>query len=101
MLARPQLAFCELPAQRWKHLRTWNPIKSTFATVGAALSARHELLVFGATARLHMAKQFPGLGVDIEASGDTDPTFSAFACEFVWCCQERFPQSRSQSLHTA
>ncbi len=27
------LAFCDFPAEHWKHLRTTNPIESTFATV--------------------------------------------------------------------
>jgi putative transposase len=27
------LAFYDFPAEHWKHLRTTNPIKSTFATV--------------------------------------------------------------------
>jgi Transposase, Mutator family len=27
------LAFCDYPAQRWIHLRTTNPVQSTFATV--------------------------------------------------------------------
>ena len=27
------LAFCDFPAEHWKHLRTSNPIESTFATV--------------------------------------------------------------------
>jgi transposase-like protein len=29
----PLLAFCDFPAEHWKHLRTTNPIESTFATV--------------------------------------------------------------------
>jgi transposase-like protein len=28
-----QLMFYDLPAEHWKHLRTTNPIESTFATV--------------------------------------------------------------------
>jgi putative transposase len=32
MLARI-LTFCDFPAEHWKHLRTTNPIESTFATV--------------------------------------------------------------------
>jgi putative transposase len=27
------LAFCDFPAEHWKHIRTTNPIESTFATV--------------------------------------------------------------------
>ena len=27
------LAFCDFPAEHWKHLRTSNPIESAFATV--------------------------------------------------------------------
>jgi len=27
------LAFCDFPAEHWKHLRTSNPVESTFATV--------------------------------------------------------------------
>ena len=30
---RSQLAFYDFPAEHWKHLRTTNPIESTFATV--------------------------------------------------------------------
>ncbi len=28
-----ELAFCDIPAEHWKHIRTTNPIESTFATV--------------------------------------------------------------------
>ncbi len=34
------LAFDDFPAEHWKHLRTWNPIESTFATCATARSAR-------------------------------------------------------------
>ncbi len=27
------MAYCDFPAEHWKHLRTSNPIESTFATV--------------------------------------------------------------------
>jgi hypothetical protein len=34
------LAFYDFPAEHWKHLRTSNPIESTFAPCGTAQSAR-------------------------------------------------------------
>src|SRR5580704_17997142 len=34
------LAFYDFPAEHWKHLRTTNPIESTFATVRHRRSAR-------------------------------------------------------------
>jgi len=37
------LAFYDFPAEHWRHLRTTNPIESTFATVPRAVTGKTHL----------------------------------------------------------
>lgn len=79
------LAFCDLPAEHWDHLRTTNPIESVFATVRHR-TVRTKGSLSPTTARLMVFKLVIAASKTWRRLADRKPSLTrSFSALFVTC----------------